>query len=64
MALLDIDNALLAKASDLTGVKEMTALVRYALENLIAIEASRRLARLSASEPMIQPIRRRRTTGS
>ncbi len=60
MALLDIDDALLSKASELTGVTEPTALVRRALENLIAIEASRRLARLGGSEPMLQPISRRR----
>ena len=58
---LNIDDDLLARASELTGVREKTALVRRALEALIAIESSRRLATLGGSEPKLEPIPRRRT---
>ena len=58
---LNIDDDLLARASELTGVREKTALVRRALEALIALESSRRLAALGGSEPKLEPIPRRRT---
>ncbi len=58
---LNIDDAVLKKASRLTGVKEKTALVRLGLESLIAHESSRRLAELGGSERSLRPIRRRRT---
>jgi len=44
---LNIDNAILKKAADLTGIKEKTALVRMGLEALISRESSRRLAQLA-----------------
>ena len=43
---LNIDDDILKKASELTGVKEKTSLVRLGLEALIAQESSRRLAEL------------------
>ena len=61
---LNIDDDLLARASELTGVREKTALVRRALEALIAIESSRRLAALGGSEPKLDPIPRRRTAST
>lgn len=57
---LNIDDALLRKAAQLTGVKEKTSLVRLGLEVLIARESARRLARLAGSEKKLKPIRRRR----
>ena len=45
---LNIDEHILKKASELTGVKEKTSLVRMGLEALIARESVRRLAALSA----------------
>jgi Arc/MetJ family transcription regulator len=58
---LNIDDALLRRASDMTGVQEKTALVRLGLEALIARESARRLALLGGTEKDIRPIRRRRS---
>ena len=57
---LNIDDALVERASRLTGVKEKTALVRMGLESLNARESSRRLAELGGSEKSLRPLRRRR----
>jgi Arc/MetJ family transcription regulator len=58
---LNIDDALLKRAGQLTGVTEKTALVRLGLEALIALESARRLAKLGGSEKALRPIRRRRS---
>ena len=55
-----IDDELLARAEQLTDVREKSALVREALKALIEREAARRLARLGGSEPKLRPIPRRR----
>jgi Arc/MetJ family transcription regulator len=57
---INIDDQVLKKASELTGIKEKTALVRRGLEALIALESSRRLARLGGTEKALHPIPRRR----
>jgi len=59
---LNIDDALLAEASRLTGVSEKTALVRAGLEALIAREAARRLAALGGSDPRASAGPRRRSS--
>ena len=41
---LDLDDKLIEEAKGLTGIQEKTALVRGALEALIAKEVGRRLA--------------------
>ena len=46
---LIIDDQLLARASELTGIKEKTALVRMGLEYLIARESAKRLAKLGGT---------------
>ena len=46
-----LDDALVARASELTGVKETSALVRAGLEALVQRESSRRLAALGGSDP-------------
>ncbi|AOR72293.1 antitoxin [Burkholderia stabilis] len=56
---LSLDDALLAKAQQLTGVTEKSALVREALRALIARESARRLARLGGTEPDLESIPRR-----
>ena len=56
-----VDETLLSKARELTGIKEKTALVHAALEALIAREASRRLANLGGTESALEEIPRRRT---
>ncbi len=58
---LNINDALLEKASQLTGIKEKTALVRRGLESLIAVESSHRLAKLGGSEKALHSIPRRKT---
>lgn len=57
---LSIDDALLDKARELTGLSERTALVREGLKALIERESARRLARLGGSESDLEPIPRRR----
>ena len=59
---LNIDDELLEKAAELTGVREKTALVRLGLEALIASESAKRLARLGGTEKELQPIPRRRNS--
>jgi hypothetical protein len=58
---LNIDDRILRRAADITGVKEKTSLVRMGLEALVSLESARRLARLGATEPRLHPIPRRRT---
>jgi len=57
---LNIDDKLIKKASELTGIKEKTTLVRLGLEALIAREGARRLAELGGTEKQLKPIPRRR----
>lgn len=55
-----LDDELLAKAQEATGISERSALIRAGLESLVQWEASRRLARLGGSEPdLVAPPRRR-----
>jgi hypothetical protein len=59
---LNIDDRLLKKASELTGVQEKTALVIMGLEALIARENAKRLTNLGGTETNLRPIPRRRFT--
>jgi hypothetical protein len=59
---LIIDDELLDRARDLSGISEKTSLVRAGLEALIAREAGKRLAALGGSEPKLRPIPRRRAS--
>lgn len=61
---MNIDDDILKKASQLTGIKEKTALVRQGLEALIARESSKRLAKLGGTENDLMPIPRRRSAKS
>lgn len=56
---LNIDEELLAKAAELTGIKEKTRLLHEGLKALIAKESGKRLALLSGSSPQIKSIPRR-----
>jgi Arc/MetJ family transcription regulator len=58
---LNVDEDLVARASELTGVKERTSLVRMGLEALIAQKSAHRLARLGGTEKQLKRPRRRRT---
>lgn len=55
-----LDDELLAKAQEYTGLDEKSALVREALKALIQREASRRLALLGGTQPNIKAPPRRR----
>ncbi|MDQ2681187.1 MAG: type II toxin-antitoxin system VapB family antitoxin [Candidatus Eremiobacteraeota bacterium] len=55
-----LDDELMAKAREFTGLKEKSALVREALKALIERESARRLARLGGTEPGLTQISRRR----
>lgn len=57
---LTIDDELLAKAMEYTGIKERATVIRMALESLVAREAGRRLARLGGSDPDAWAAPRRR----
>jgi len=57
---LNVDEALLRKASRLTGIAEKTALVRAGLEALVARASASRLAALGGTEKALAPARRRR----
>jgi len=57
---INIDSKLIEKASELTGIKEKTALVQRGLEALISIESSKRLAQLGGTEKSLRPVSRRR----
>ncbi|WP_447970421.1 type II toxin-antitoxin system VapB family antitoxin [Nitrospira sp. M1] len=57
---LNIDDDLLEKAANLTGISEKTSLVRLGLEALISKNAALRLAQLGGSEKHLKlPPRRR-----
>jgi Arc/MetJ family transcription regulator len=57
---LNIDDSLLGRATQLSGLREKTAVVRAGLEALVARESAKRLAALGGSEKAVRPIRRRR----
>lgn len=57
---VNLDDRLLQRASELTGIRERSALLREALTALIEREAANRLAALGGSEPGLElPPRRR-----
>lgn len=57
---LNIDDQILKRAKDLTGVSVKTALVRMGLEALIAKESAKRLAILGGTEKQISQVPRRK----
>ena len=58
---INIDDKILSRASELTGIKEKTALVKMGLEYLIARESAKRLAKLGGTAKDLRPIPRRRS---
>jgi Arc/MetJ family transcription regulator len=58
---LNLDDELLEKARQLTGIEERTALLHEGLRALIARESARRLARLGGSAPALKAVPRRRS---
>jgi hypothetical protein len=57
---LNLEDDLLDRARNLTGIQEKTSLVRLALETLISLESARRLARLGGTEKKLRKIPRRK----
>jgi Arc/MetJ family transcription regulator len=57
---VNLDDALLERAQQLSGLKERGALPREALEALIQRESARRLARLGGTESQLKTLPRRR----
>jgi Arc/MetJ family transcription regulator len=53
-----LDDELIRKAQEFTGVTERTALLREALKALIHMEASRRLAAVGGTESNLEKIKR------
>ncbi len=58
-----IEDELLKKAEQLTGIREKTSLVRRGLESLIAVESGKMLAHLGGTEKDLKLAPRRRTAG-
>lgn len=56
---LNIDDEMLRKASQLTGIREKTSLLHEGLKALIAQESAKRLAKLGGSSPKVRSIPRR-----
>ncbi|PWB58460.1 MAG: DUF2191 domain-containing protein [Nitrosomonadales bacterium] len=55
-----LDDALLSRAQNLSGLKDRGTLLKEALRALIERESARRLIRLGGTEPQIEDIPRRR----
>jgi len=57
---INIEDDLIRRAAELTGIREKTSLVKLGLETLIARESGKRLALLGGTEKKIETIPRRR----
>lgn len=55
-----LDDDLLARAEELTGIRERSALIRDAVELLVRIETGRQLAALGGSDPAAEAAPRSR----
>jgi len=58
---INIDEALLAKATRLAGPMDRSTLVREGLKALIERESAKRLAKLGGSQPKLKAAPRRRS---
>ena len=57
---ITLDEELLAKAAEYSGITERTTLIRTALEQFVAMEAQRRLIKLKGAFPDMTVAPRRR----
>lgn len=55
-----LDETLLQRAQLLSGVQELSTLLKEALSTLIQRESARRLARQGGTEPQLETVARRR----
>jgi len=60
---ISVDDALLADAKKMSGLRDTGPLIRAALQALIQREAALRLARLGGTEPQLEDTPRRRDLG-
>ena len=60
---LTLDDELLAKALELTGVPDRSTVLHEGLKALIQRESARRLSKLGGTQPRLAPIPRRRPAG-
>ena len=58
---LNIDDQLLARAAELSGLRANAELVRAGLQALVERESARRLAALAGTAPRLRAVRRRRS---
>lgn len=58
---ITLDDELLERARELSGIEERPLLLREALRALIQRESARRLAALGGSQKALRPIARRRS---
>ncbi|MDP2989546.1 MAG: type II toxin-antitoxin system VapB family antitoxin [Kiritimatiellota bacterium] len=61
---LNIDDRILRKATEITGVKEKPSLVRLGLKTLVSLESAKHLASLGGTEKRLRCITRRRKGGT
>jgi Arc/MetJ family transcription regulator len=61
---LTLDDELLLKAQEISGLKERGQLIREALIALVQRESAKRLAALGGTEPDLQYVPRRQSTAS
>ncbi len=59
---VNLDDELLLKAQELSGLEDRGQLLREALRALIERESTERLSRLAGTEPQLTDIPRRRET--
>lgn len=57
---VSLDDELVQRAQEYTGVQEKSALLREALQALVEREAARRLAAMGGASRKLKPIPRRR----
>jgi Arc/MetJ family transcription regulator len=58
---MNVDDELLRKAQELTGLTRKSAILRAGLTALIERESARKLAQLGGTEPALRPTARRRS---
>jgi len=57
---LNINDELMQRAKELSGINEKTSVVNKALQILIEVESQKRLLKLAGTERNIKKVRRRR----
>ena len=60
---ITLDDDLVARAQELTGRSEVSAIVRMSMELLVQLETGRRLAQLGGTDPDAKGGRRLRAPG-